>query len=84
MELMKDFINDKMKVLLAIKEHLIDVEGVSSCPLNQDELASIVGCSKVKVNNLLKELVNDGYVEVPKKGRYMLTKLAYQVINKME
>lgn len=83
MESIKDFINDKMKVLLAINNHLVDVDGTKMCPLNQLELANEIGCSKVKVNGLLRELIDGGYIETPKKGRYVLTSNAYEVIEKL-
>lgn len=83
MENIKDFINDKMKVLLVINEHLVDIEGIKMCPLNQNELANEIGCSKVKVNGLLRELIDSGYIETPKKGRYVLTSNANEIIKKL-
>lgn len=83
MDKISEFINDKMILLLVINNHLVDVDGIKICPLNQEELASNVGCSKVKVNNLLKELIEGGYIETPKKGRYTLTPIANEMITKI-
>ena len=64
------FVNDKMKVLLILKEHQVEIEGISVCPLNQQEIANQVPCGKLKANQIIKELIDDGYVEMMRiKGR---------------
>lgn len=53
-----------MKVLLILKEHQVEIEGISVCPLNQQEIA----------NQVIKELIDGGYVEMMRiKGRYIIT-----------
>lgn len=63
-----------MKVLLILKEHQVEIEGISVCPLNQQEIANQVPCGKLKANQMIKELIDGGYVEMMRiKGRYIIT-----------
>lgn len=79
-----DFVNEKMKVLLIFKENQLEIEGRNICPLNQQEIASLVHCGKLKVNRIIKELIKDGYVEmVHAKGRYFITTKGYELLKKM-
>lgn len=74
---MYNFINEKMKVLLVINENSMEIDGVKVCPLNQQEIANQVPCGKPKVNQIIRELTDEGYVETMRiKGRYILTQKA--------
>ncbi len=55
------FMNDRMKVLQIINEHQICMEENRFCPLNQQEIADLVPCSKLKANQIIRELINEGY-----------------------
>lgn len=78
------FVNDKMKVLLILKKHQVEIEGVLVCPLNQQEIANHVPCGKLKANQMIKELIDDGYVEMMRtKGRYIITKKGQELLKKM-
>ena len=69
-----EFINDKMKVLLILKEHQVEIEGTKLCPLNQQEIAKHVPCGKLKANQLINELIDEGYIEMMRsKERYIIT-----------
>lgn len=79
-----NFVNDKMKVLLIFKENQLEIEGKSICPLNQQEIAGLVPCGKLKVNQIIKELIEEDYVEmVHAKGRYYITTKGYELLEKM-
>lgn len=68
-----NFVNDKTKVLLIFKENQLQIEGKSICPLNQQEIASLVPCGKPKVNQIIKNLIKEGYVGMlHAKGRYFI------------
>ena len=58
-----NFINEKMKVLLVISENSMEIDGIKVCPLNQQEIANQVPCGKPKVNQIIRELTEEGYVE---------------------
>ena len=78
------FINDKMKVLLILREHQVEIEGIKLCPLNQQEIANHVPCGKLKANQLINELIDDGYIEMMRsKGRYSITAKGFELLKKM-
>ena len=78
------FVNEKTKVLVILKENQLQIDGKSICPLNQQEIAKLVPCGKLKVNQILKELIDDGYVEMlHTKGRYIVTSKGEGILKKM-
>lgn len=78
------FVNEKMKVLFILKEHQVEIDGVNVCPLNQQEISNLVPCGKLKTNQIIKELVDEGYVEMLRvKGRYMITEKGLELLKKM-
>ena len=78
------FINDKMKVLLILREHQVEIEGIKLCPLNQQDIANHVPCGKLKANQLINELIDDGYIEMMRsKGRYIITEKGFELLKKM-
>lgn len=79
-----EFINEKMKVLLILREYQVEIDGVKLCPLNQQEIANNVPCGKLKANQLIKELIDSGYIEMMRsKGRYIITEKGYEILKKM-
>lgn len=79
-----NFVNEKTKVLLVIRENQLEIEGKNICPLNQQEIASLVPCGKLKVNQIIKELVEEEYIEmVHAKGRYFITNRGHELLEKM-
>lgn len=54
------FVNEKTKVLLIFKENQLEIDGKNICPLNQQEIAGLVPCGKFKVNQIIKELIDEG------------------------
>ena len=51
-----NFINDKTRILLIISENQLEIKGKNICPLNQQEIASLAHCGKLKANQIIKEL----------------------------
>lgn len=79
-----NFVNEKTKVLLIFKDNQLEIDGRSICPLNQQEIANLVPCGKLKVNQIIKGLIQEGYVEmVHAKGHYFLTTKGYHLLEKM-
>lgn len=79
-----EFINEKMKVLLILREYQVEIDGVKLCPLNQQKIANNVPCGKLKANQLINELIDSGYIEMMRsKGRYIITEKGYEILKKM-
>ena len=79
-----EFINEKMKVLLILREYQVEIDGVKLCPLNQQEIANNVPCGKLKANQLINELIDSGYIEMMRsKRRYIITEKGYEILKKM-
>lgn len=79
-----NFVNEKTKVLLILKENQLEIEGKYICPLNQQEIADLVPCGKLKVNQIIRELINEKYVcMIHTKGRYFITSKGYELLEKM-
>ena len=78
------FVNEKTKVLVILRENQLPINGKSICPLNQQEIANLVPCGKFKVNQILKELIDNGYVEMlHTKGRYIITSKGEEMLEKL-
>ena len=78
------FVNEKSKILLVLKERQVEIDGKMVCPLNQQEIATLIECGKVKTNQLMKELVEEGYIQmVHAKGRYIILKKGYELLKKI-
>ena len=75
------FANDRYKVLSAMHDRQISVNDENVVKLSQQEISEIVGISKVKVNGIIAELKNDGYLVSKKKGHYQLTSKATNEIS---
>lgn len=84
---MKDvlnFVNEKTKILLVLREKQIEIDGKMVCPLNQQEIATLIECGKVKTNQLMKELAEEGYIQMAhSKGRYIILEKGYSMLEKM-
>ena len=80
------FVNDRYFVLKALYEHQIAINNAEICPITQQEIADALGCSKAKVNMVLNELINNGYVQIYNntKGRYVLTDEAKKIMKKLK
>lgn len=79
-----NFVNEKTKVLLIIKDNQIQNDSTSICLLSQQEIARRVPCGKLKVNQIIKELIKYGYIEmVHAKGQYIITTKGDKLLEKM-
>ena len=72
------------EVLNFISENQLEIKGKNICPLNQQEIASLAHCGKLKANQIIKELIEEGYLEmIHAKGRYLITAKGYVLLEKM-
>ena len=81
-EQVRIFTNDRYLVLKTLYEHQIEINNSEICPITQQEIADAIGCSKARINLVLNELIDNGYVKIYNnaKGRYILTEEAKKII----
>lgn len=78
------FVNDKYKVLECMSQRQISVNDEIIVKLSQQEVAEILGFTKTKVNNIIRDLKENGYlVQLSSRGKYALTDIANMEIRKM-
>ena len=79
------FVNDKYRVLECMAQRQIVVGDASVVKLSQQEMADILGFTKSKVNAIVRELKEYGYItQVNARGKYALTEKATTEIQKMQ
>lgn len=83
---LEQFANDKYKILKVVFDNEIKVNSDTYTNLNQQEIADIAKFSKKKVNILVNELINDGFLDKfnDLRGKYKLTAEGEKVINLMQ
>ena len=69
------FVNDRYHVLKILYENQVTIGNNVFTPITQEELAMMMKWSKAKVNKVLNELIDNGYVAIfsGSKGRYQIT-----------
>lgn len=80
------FSNDRFKILQCMSERQIEVNGKIIVPLSQQDIADMVQLSKKKVNAIIGELKENGYIiqKNPTRGKYVLTEKAHHVVNQIQ
>lgn len=79
------FVNDKYKVLECMEQRQISVNDKSIVKLSQQEIADILGFTKTKVNNIVRDLKQNGYLtQLSPRGKYMLTDIANEEISRIK
>ena len=80
------FTNYRYKVLVCMSERLVEVAGVTYSLLSQRQIANITGIAFKTVNNIMKELKSNGYIEHhgTTRGKYSLTNKANVIIYYMQ
>lgn len=79
------FVNDKYKVLECMFKRQISVNGFNIVKLSQQEIADILSLTKPKVNAIIAELKNNGYIEQQSNhGKYILTAKAISELTSLK
>lgn len=79
------FVNDKYKVLECMAQRQISVNDEVIIKLSQQEIADILGFTKTKVNNIIRDLKQNGYLtQLSSRGKYALTDAANVEIERMQ
>ncbi len=79
------FLNDRYRILKILFENQVTIGENVFTPITQEELATMTTWSKAKVNRVLNELIDNGYVTVfsGSKGRYQITDNGLKVMKKL-
>lgn len=76
-ELSDFFMNDKYKVLTYMAKSQVAVGNDMVIKLSQQEIADTLSFTKTKVNSIMKELKENGYIQqLSPRGKYVLTSKA--------
>ena len=80
------FSNDRYKVLQCMAQRQIEVNGKEIVPLSQQDIADVVQLSKKKVNIIIRELKENGYIvqKSPTRGKYSLATKALSVVTQIQ
>lgn len=80
------FSNDRYRILQCMAERQIEVNGKTIVPLSQQDIADVVQLSKKKVNTIIGELKENGYIlqQSPTRGKYTLTEKALHAVNQIQ
>ena len=76
------FSNDRYLILNVLKNNQVKIKDEEYVPLSQQEIADIAHFSKQKANKILKELIQQGYIDRFKclRGKYIITSKGEDVI----
>jgi biotin operon repressor len=66
------FLNDKYKLLKLLYDNQTLVLNKKVIPLTQQEISEALGMSKAKVNSLIGDLQENGYIALETRGKYLL------------
>lgn len=79
------FVNARYHILKILYENQVTIGDNVFTPITQEELATMTKWSKAKVNKVLNELIDNGYVTVfsGSKGRYQITDNGLDVMKKL-
>lgn len=79
------FMNDRYRVLECMAQRQIIVNNEAVIKLSQQEIADTLGFTKSKVNSIIRELIQKGYVtQVNARGKYALTENANRELRNMQ
>lgn len=79
------FMNDRYRVLECMAQCQIVVNNEAVIKLSQQEIADTLGFTKSKVNSIVRELIQKGYVtQVSARGKYALTESANQELHDIQ
>ncbi len=66
------FLNDKYKLLKLLYDNQTLVLNKKVIPLTQQEISEALSMSKAKVNSLIGNLQENGYIALETRGKYVL------------
>ncbi len=80
----KLFLNDYYDLLKLMHDNEAVILDEKVIPLTQQQIATTLGYSKMKVNSMFSVLQKENFVEQKTRGKYVLTDKAETIINTLE
>lgn len=77
------FANERYDMLKALSEKQVDINGNLIIALTQQEIAEMQHISKLKANEIINELIREGFVSVSRRSRYSITNKGYAALRMM-
>lgn len=74
------FLNDYFELLKILDENEAIILEEKIIPLTQLQIATLMNCSKMKINTMFQNLQNEGFIEQKTRGKYVLTDNARSII----
>lgn len=78
------FLNDYYDLLKLMHDNEAVILDEKIIPLTQQQIASTLKCSKMKVNSMFGILQKECFVEQRARGKYVLTEKAEKILNTLE
>ena len=78
------FLNDKYKLLKLLYDNQTLVLNKKVIPLTQQEISEAVGMSKAKVNSLIGDLQENGYIALETRGKYVLLEKGILMVESLD
>lgn len=77
------FLTNYYYLIKLIKENTITINNETYCPLLQEEMSQNIGVSRMTINKMCKELIEEGYLINIGKSRLSLTDKGKDIFNKI-
>lgn len=74
------FVNDNYRLLKFLYDNQTEVLNEIIIPLSQTQISENLGISKGKVNAIMKELIDSGYILSEVRGKYRLSDASATII----
>lgn len=81
---MNMFVNDNYRLLKFLYDNQTEVLNEVIIPLTQTQISVHLDISKGKVNSIMKELIDSGYIFFEVRGKYRLSDISVDIIKKVE
>lgn len=78
------FLNDYYDLLKLMYDNKAMILDETIIPLTQQQIASTLNYSKMKVNSMFRVLQKEGFIEQKTRGKYILTDSAESIIKTIE
>ncbi len=78
------FLNDYYELLKLMHDNEVVILDEKVIPLTQQQIASTLNCSKMKINSMFGILQKQKFIEQKTRGKYVLTDKAETIIETIE